>query len=238
MTLILPGRRGNIRAMRILVVEDDPILARCLLQALDRAGHAAEAVGSAEAATERQRGAAFDMVLLDVGLPGMDGFELLRRMRGRGEQMPVMLITARDALNERVHGLDLGADDYLTKPFAIEELLARVAAIGRRAQNPLPMRREFGPLVLDDLAHRAWLDGQALELPAREWAVLGVLVDAAERVVSKEQISSAVCTWGEELSPNAVELYVSRLRSRLDAGGLSIRAVRGIGYMLQAASRG
>lgn len=230
--------RGNIRPMRILVIEDDPLMAEGLVQALGRAGYAVETFDTAEAGKERLLAGGICLLVLDIGLPGMDGFELLRRLRARGEQLPVLVLTARDALNERVHGLDLGADDYLTKPFAIEELLARIKALGRRAQNPLPMRRELGPLVLDDLAHRASLGGTPLDLPAREWAVLGVLVDHCERVVSKEQISAAVCSQGEELSPNAVEVYVSRLRARLEVGGLRIRAVRGVGYMLQAPPRG
>lgn len=221
-------------AMRILVVEDDPLLADGLLQTLRRQGYKADGVSSAEQALKTVDQDSFGLVILDVGLPGMDGFELLKRWREAGVQVPVLILTARDALGDRVHGLNLGADDYLTKPFATEELLARVAAIARRVRNVATMRREHGPLVLDQNARRAWLHGEALDLPLREWAVLEFLLDKVERVVSKDQIVSAVCSWDEDLSPNAVEVYVSRLRTKLEPSGITIRTVRGFGYMLEA----
>lgn len=220
--------------MRILVVEDDPLLADGLIHTLRRQGYKADGVGSAEQALQVLAQDAFGLVILDVGLPGMDGFELLRRWRDAGVEVPVLILTARDALGDRVFGLNLGADDYLTKPFATEELLARVAAIARRVRNVATVRREHGPLVLDQSARRAWLYGDPLDLPLREWAVLEFLLDKAERVVSKDQIVSAVCSWDEELSPNAVEVYVSRLRNKLEPSGIVIRTVRGFGYMLEA----
>jgi DNA-binding response OmpR family regulator len=175
----------------------------------------------------------FDLLVLDIGLPGMDGLELLSRLRSRHNPVHVLMLTARDALNERVRGLNLGADDYLTKPFAAVELLARVNALARRSRGQGSARREFGPLALDEEAHRAWLDGQPLELPQREWAILTFLLDNLERVLSKERIVAAVCSWDEDMSENAVEVYVSRLRTKLEPAGIRIRTVRGLGYMLE-----
>lgn len=219
--------------MRLLLVEDDPLLADGLTQFLRKAGYNADCVGSAEAADAAMCTERFDMVILDVGLPGMDGFALLRQWRGAGVAIPVLVLTARDALNERVHGLNLGADDYMTKPFAIEELLARIQALARRPPLVVSERREHGPLLMDTLARRAWLGGEPLELPLREWAILEFLLGHSDRVVSKEQILAAVCSWDQELSPNAVEVYVSRLRNKLEPAGLRIRTVRGFGYMLE-----
>ena len=219
--------------MRILIVEDDPVLADGLTQALRCRGHNADCVGSGERAEAALAAENFELVVLDIGLPGIDGFELLRRWRARGQSIPVLVLTARDALNERVFGLNLGADDYLTKPFAIEELSARIAALGRRGQASVGPRREHGPLVLDEGARRAFIRGEPVELPLREWAVLAFLIKNVERVVSKEQIVSAVCSWDETMSPNAVEVYVSRLRAKLESAGIRIRTVRGFGYMLE-----
>lgn len=220
--------------MRVLIVEDDPLLADGLTQTLRRHGHLADCVGSAEKADAAVGQEEFGLVILDVGLPGMDGFELLRRWRAAGQTVPVLVLTARDALGDRVFGLNLGADDYLTKPFATEELLARIAALARRARSQATMRRVHGPLVLDMNARRASLDGKPLELPMREWTVLEVLLDNVARVVSKDQIVTAVCTWEDDMSPNAVEVYVSRLRAKLESAGIVIRTVRGFGYMLEA----
>jgi len=147
--------------------------------------------------------------------------------------MPVLLLTARDKVDDRVHGLDLGADDYMVKPFAMPELTARVRALLRRSQSQAGPRVGHGPLTLDMAARRAFLGGAPLELAAREWSVLEVLLGRVERVVSKEAIIQAVAGWGEELSPNAIEVYVSRLRAKLEPAGIRIRTVRGFGYMLE-----
>ena len=147
--------------------------------------------------------------------------------------MPVLLLTARDAVDDRVHGLDLGADDYVAKPFAMSELAARVRALIRRSQAQAGPRVVHGPLLLDTVARRAFLNGKPLELSGREWAVLEVLLARVERVVSKDAIIQAVANWGDELSLNAIEVYVSRLRAKLEPAGISIRTVRGFGYMLE-----
>lgn len=222
--------------MRVLIVEDDALLSDGLTQTLRRHGFRADSVSSAEQAEVVIAQEEFALVILDVGLPGMDGFELLRRWRESGKVVPVLVLTARDALSDRVFGLNLGADDYLTKPFATEELLARVAAIVRRARNLASTRRVHGPLVMDMGARRAALQDKPLDLPMREWTVLEVLLDNVGRVVSKDQIVTAVCTWEDGMSPNAVEVYVSRLRSKLEAAGIVIRTVRGFGYMLEVFS--
>ena len=219
--------------MRILIVEDDAALARGVARILESEGYAVDVVARGEEAVSAAARERFALVILDVGLPGMDGFEVLRRLRARSERVPVLLLTARDAVDDRVHGLDLGADDYVAKPFAMSELAARVRALIRRSQAQAGPRVVHGPLLLDTVARRAFLNGKPLELSGREWAVLEVLLARVERVVSKDAIIQAVANWGDELSLNAIEVYVSRLRAKLEPAGISIRTVRGFGYMLE-----
>jgi len=219
--------------MRILIVEDDASLAAGIGRILEAEGYAVDTVASGEQATLASRLERFDLVILDIGLSGMDGFEVLRRMRDQGYAVPVLILTARDAIDDRVRGLETGADDYMAKPFAMPELVARVRALIRRSQSQSGPRIVHGPLVLDSAARRAFLNDQPLELAAREWAVLEVLLTKVEKVVSKESIIHAVASWGEELSPNAIEVYVSRLRSKLEPAGIHIRTVRGFGYMVE-----
>ena len=219
--------------MRIMIVEDDAALARGVARILESEGYAVDVVTRGEQAILAAEQERFDLVILDVGLPGMDGFEVLRRLRAQAERVPVLLLTARDAVNDRVHGLDLGADDYVAKPFAMSELAARVRALIRRSQAQAGPKVVHGPLLLDTVARRAFLNGEPLELAGREWAVLEVLLAKVERVVSKEAIIQAVANWGEELSLNAIEVYVSRLRAKLEPAGIRIRTVRGFGYMLE-----
>jgi two-component system OmpR family response regulator len=162
---------------------------------------------------------------------------VLRRLRSSASDKtgptPVLVLTARDAVEDRVRGLDLGADDYMVKPFAMPELTARVRALLRRSQAHGGPRITHGPLTLDTVARRAFLRNEPLELAAREWAVLEVLLAKVEKIVSKEAIIQAVAGWGDDLSPNAIEVYVSRLRSKLEPAGIRIRTVRGFGYMLE-----
>jgi two-component system OmpR family response regulator len=222
--------------MRILIVEDDAILARGLVRILESEGYAVDTVTRGEQALLAMKQERFDLVILDVGLPGMDGFEVLRRLRAVPEPAPVLLLTARDALEDRVRGLDLGGDDYVAKPFAMSELVARVRALIRRSQARAGPKVVHGPLVLDSVARRAYLSGVPLELAAREWAVLEVLLARAGRIVSKDSIIQAVVGWDEELSANAIEVYVSRLRTKLEPASVHIRTVRGFGYMLEEPS--
>lgn len=219
--------------VRILIVEDDASLAGALAQMLRAEGYAVDAMSSGEQAVLAARQEPFDLVILDIGLPGMDGYEVLRRLRGAGGATPVLMLTARDQIEDRVRGLDLGADDYMAKPFAMPELTARVRALIRRSQAQAGPRVQHGPLTLDTAARRAYLGGAPLELAGREWSVLEVLLARVERVVSKEAIIQAVTGWNEELSPNAIEVYVSRLRAKLEPAGIRIRTVRGFGYMLE-----
>jgi len=222
-----------IDRVRVLIVEDDTALARGIARILEGEGHAVDVMASGEQAMLGARQERFDLVILDVGLPDIDGFEVLRRLRAAGERAPVLVLTARDALDDRIRGLDLGADDYMAKPFAMPELTARVRALVRRSQAQTGPKIVHGPLVLDTLARRAQLAGAPLELTAREWAVLEVLLARVEKIVSKESIIQAVANWGEELTSNAIEVYVSRLRAKLEPAGVKIRTVRGFGYMLE-----
>ena len=221
--------------MRLLIVEDDAPLASGLQRILEAEGHAVDVTARGEAAVLAASQEKFDLVILDIGLPQMDGFEVLRRLRAAAADgaMPVLVLTARDAVEDRVRGLDLGADDYMVKPFAMPELTARVRALLRRSQAHGGPRIAHGPLALDTVARRAFLGGEPLELAAREWAVLEVLLARVEKIVSKEAIIQAVAGWGDDLSPNAIEVYVSRLRSKLEPAGIRIRTVRGFGYMLE-----
>ena len=219
--------------MRILIVEDDTVVAGGVARILQSEGFAVDTVARGEQAILAATQERFDLVILDVGLPGMDGFEVLRRLRAEAQRVPVLLLTARDAVDDRVHGLNLGADDYVAKPFALSELTARVRALIRRSQAQAGPKVVHGPLTLDAVARRAFLNGEPLELAGREWAVLEVLLAKVERVVSKDAIIQAVANWGEELSLNAIEVYVSRLRAKLEPAGIRIRTVRGFGYILE-----
>jgi two-component system OmpR family response regulator len=219
--------------MDVLLVEDDTALSDGIARILMGAGHAVEARATGSEALEATRSRRFDLMLLDIGLPGIDGYEVLRRLRGAQDATPVLVLTARDHVNERVHGLDLGADDYLAKPFAMAELGARVRALLRRVQMRSSPRMTHGPLSLDKAARRAYLAGEPLDLTAREWAVLEVLLQKVEKIVSKDNIVHWVSGWDGDLSPNAVEVYVSRLRAKLEPAGIRIRTVRGFGYMLE-----
>jgi two-component system OmpR family response regulator len=172
-------------------------------------------------------------VILDLSLPTMDGLEVLRRLRQRGNLVPVLILTARDKVEDRVQGLDLGADDYLTKPYDLPELEARIRALLRRGQTVAHPQLQVGSLTLDITGHCAALDGAPLELSARELSVLELLMVRSGRVVSKEQISEQLSGLGEEMSSNAIEVYVHRLRKKIEAGNVSIRTLRGLGYVME-----
>ena len=219
--------------MRILIVEDDPSLASGLARILQGEGFAVDVSGEGEEAVRAASAEKFDLMILDLGLPTIDGLTVLQTVRGKGNKLPVLVLTARDNVMDRVQGLNLGADDYMAKPFAMPELTARVRALLRRSQAQANPKIAHGPLELDTVARRWYLNGEPLELAAREWAVLEVLLGKVEKIVSKESIIASIAGWNEDLSPNAVEVYVSRLRSKLEASGIRIRTVRGFGYMLE-----
>ena len=221
--------------MHVLVVEDDAVLADGLSRVLGGHGMVVEVVGDgARADALLQRAGGAEVVVLDIGLPGIDGFDVVRRLRARGSLVPVLLLTARDAVEDRVRGLELGADDYLVKPFATAELVARLRALARR-NTPKPTVLALGELALDLTARRARVRGNTVELSAREWAVLEYLLQHGARVVSKQQIIEAILPWGDDLTLNAVEVYISRLRLKIADAGVSIRTIRGFGYMLEPA---
>jgi two-component system OmpR family response regulator len=219
--------------MRLLIVEDHPILADGLIKALKASDYAVDHATTGEAADHMLAAQPYDAVILDIGLPKLDGYEVLRRMRHRGSKTPVLMLTARDALEDRVRGLDLGADDYLTKPYDLPELEARVRALIRRGQSGGSAELHQGDLVLDTAGRRATIKGAPLELSARELGVLEVLMLRAGRVVSKEQLAEQLYGWGEEVGANAIEVYVHRLRKKLEPSGTSVRTIRGLGYLLE-----
>lgn len=219
--------------LRILLVEDDPILADGLNRSLKHAGFAVDWSDDGAEAEAILRTQDFDLVILDLSLPNIDGLELLRGFRDRGVQTPVFVITARSGVDQRIRGLDLGADDYLTKPFQIEEFEARVRALVRRSQARGLNRVTCGGLLYDISARRAFVNDEPLDLPRRELNILEVLVTRRGRILSKEQIIDRISDFEEDLNPSAIEIYVSRLRKKLDPAGVSIRTVRGLGYTLE-----
>ena len=219
--------------MRVLIVEDDAVLADALTSTLRREGYIADSVASAEHADAALATTEIDLVVLDVGLPGMDGFTWLKRLRSRGGHQGVLVLTAREAVTDRVQGLTLGADDYLAKPFATEELLARVAALARRGRVQRSRVIEHGSLAVDLDRKRATLHGVPLDLSPREFSILAYLFGNMGAIVGKDRIAGAVSSWDEHLSPNAVEVHVSRLRAKLQPAGIDIRTVRGLGYLVE-----
>jgi two-component system, OmpR family, response regulator len=221
--------------MRILIVEDDPVLADGLTRSLRANDYAVDHAPDGMQADHVLATQSYDLVILDLGLPRIEGYEVLRRMRRRGSRVPVLVLTARDALEDRVRGLDLGADDYLTKPFDLPELEARVRALIRRGQAGGSSVLTHGPLALDTAGRRATLRGAPLELSARELGVLEVLLMRSGRVVGKEQLAAQLYGWEEEVGNNAIEVYVHRLRRKLEPAGVIIRTVRGLGYLLEKA---
>lgn len=219
--------------MRILIVEDDEILGRSMAQSLTHGGYAADLVGSVADALHALSVENFDALILDLGLPDRDGYEVVRSLRLRGLSLPVLILTARDAVEDRIQGLDLGADDYVVKPIAMAELQARLRALIRRSSGASSPRFKIGQLELDTLGKRAYLKEHALELSAREWSVLEYLSTHSRRIISKEQLIQAITAWDQELSANAIEAYVHRVRGKIEGSGVVIRTVRGLGYMLE-----
>jgi DNA-binding response OmpR family regulator len=215
--------------MRVLIVEDDALLGDAVRLALDSAGFAADLVGTADTARAALQAEPFDLAIVDIGLPRENGLRLVQGLRGRGKTIPVLMLTARDGLSDRVTALDLGADDYMTKPFEVPELVARCRALIRRAHAVASSRVTFGQLEIDMAHKRAVVEGRALDLTQREWAIFECLVLNAGRLVSKDKLLASISDWTEELSANAVEQYVSRLRAKLGPAA-HIRAVRGMGY--------
>jgi len=220
--------------MRVLVVEDETKLRELLRRGLGEEGYTADVADRGEEALWMAHAVSYDAIVLDVMLPGADGFEVCRRLRGNGVWAPVLMLTARDEIDDRVNGLDAGADDYLTKPFAFEELLARLRALARRAPVERPSVIEVGDLRLDPAAHRAWRGKQELDLTAKEFALLELFMRRPGMTLSRTQLLDGAWDIAFESRSNVVDVYVRYLRDKIDRpfGRSSIQTVRGVGYRL------
>lgn len=216
--------------MRVLVVEDDRLLGDALQTGLKQAGFAADWVEDGVAAETALASETFAAVVLDLGLPRRSGLDVLQRARARGNRVPVLILTARDAVEERIRGLDAGADDYVVKPFDLGELAARLRALIRRGAGSAAPVLAVGGLELDPAAHQVRCDGRSVEMSAREFAVLQLLMQNAGRVLSRAQLEQQLYAWGDEVESNTVEVYVHHLRRKI--GSERIRTLRGVGYML------
>lgn len=216
--------------MKLLLAEDDPMLGASIDQGLRRAGFVVDWVRDGRAAELALADGGHDLLLLDLGLPRQDGLTLLRRLRQQDKDMPVLIVTARDAIDDRVTGLNLGADDYLVKPFDLNELIARVHALLRRRRGSAQVQMRLGALLLDPITRSVRLGDQPLNLSAREYGLLYALMERPGAVLSVAQIETRLYGWGEEVQSNAVEVHLHNLRRKLGAGW--IRNVRGVGYKL------
>lgn len=219
--------------MRIVIVEDNETLANAIAYRLRDRGHAADVLTDGDAAELYlvQEGA--DLIVLDINLPGRSGLEILRSLRSRGDSAPVILLTARTETSDRVAGLDMGADDYLVKPFEMDELEARIRALSRRKQLDYGARETIGDLEFDRTTRQISANGQVLDVPRREMAVLECLLERRGRIVPKSQLTDYVYGVGADVEYSAVEPHVSRLRKRLQNLGIRIKTARGLGYLLE-----
>ncbi len=219
--------------MRLLVLEDDVQVARGLTEELVRAGYVVNSFGTPSEADQAIQRESFDVAIVDLGLPQEDGLSFIRRMRDQGVSLPILILTARDTLDDCVTGLDAGADDYLTKPFRLAELLARLRAALRRRHADITSLLTVGPLQIDLRTHEVFSGDDTFDLPLREREVLESLMVASPAVVKKDDLVQSLAGWQADLSANAIEVYISRLRPKITPLGLTIRNVRGIGYRLE-----
>ncbi|MFY8063027.1 MAG: response regulator [Usitatibacteraceae bacterium] len=221
--------------MRILIAEDDATISAGLTRALRDAGYVTDHVSTGTAADSAVASQSFDLVILDIGLPSMDGLHVLRRMRERKDATPVLILTALDGIDDRVQGLNCGADDYLVKPFSLRELEARIRALLRRTTGQSQLIVTHGRLHFDANARTAYAGDQVIELSVREFGLLEIFLTRKGRVISKSVIIDLLFEWGEEVSANAVEVYIHRLRKKVEVAGVHIRTIRGVGYCLDPA---
>jgi len=219
--------------MNILLIEDDAVLADGLIHTLGDSGYSVTCATTGAYAEHLLQAQDFDLIVLDLGLPDMDGLELLRRLRSRKIPLPIMILTARDGVNDRIVGIEQGADDYMTKPFELRELEARIHALIRRCYGGFSNDIVIGRLRLDTHNHQVLADGQPIMLSAREYGLLEILLMQAGKVVCKDRIAQRLATDGDALTDNAIEIYVHRLRKRIEPYGTVIRTVRGLGYLLE-----
>jgi len=224
--------------LRIFLVEDDVMLADAVTAALAQSAHVVDRARTGEEADHVLAVTDYDLVILDVGLPKIDGFEVLRRLRQRRNNVPVVMLTVNDTLDDRVTGLDLGADDYLTKPFHLSELEARVRALIRRSHSNASADIVHGRLRLDTVGRRVYCNGQPIDLSGRELAVIELMLMREGKVVTKQQILDNLYGWEDVTTSNAVEVFVYRLRKKLEACGadVNIATVRGMGYLIEKAN--
>ena len=218
--------------MRILITEDDSALAEALQFSLTQSGHAVDWVPNGAAADEALKDGVFGLLILDLGLPKLDGFEVLRRLRRRNTTVPVLILSGREKPEEKVLGLDLGADDYLVKPFSLNELQARVRALLRRSRGGVAPLLVYAGLTFDTVERSAAVEGKALALSMHETGVLELLIQRFGRVVAKDQLVESLYSYDREVSQNAIEVYVHRLRKKISGAGVTVRTLYGRGYML------
>jgi len=216
--------------MRLLLVEDDSMIGESVRQGLRQDGFTVDWVQDGRAAELALRNEVYDLLVLDLGLPKKDGLEVLKTLRLRGNRIPVLILTARDSVADRVKGLDSGADDYLVKPFDLDELAARIRALLRRQSGRADPAIQFGDLLLNPATHEVTFRGKPLTLSAREFSLLEVFLDRPGAVLSREQLEEKLYGWGEEVESNTVEVYIHALRRKL--GQDFIKNVRGVGYMV------
>lgn len=219
--------------MRILLAEDDRFLADGLSLVLKDGGYAVDIACTGVDADIALTQTPYDLLILDLGLPKLDGMDLLTRLRNRGQTLPVLILTARDRLEDRVSGLDLGANDYMTKPFQLPELEARIRALLRKDQWANRTEVIFGPLSFNTVTRTPTVDGNPIELSARELAILEIMIQRIGRIISKDQITDLLSSWDTEITYNAIGIAVHRLRKKLEPHGITIRAIRGLGYRIE-----
>ncbi|GAB4265531.1 MAG: response regulator transcription factor [Methylomicrobium sp.] len=219
--------------MNLLLIEDDPTLADGLTHTLKKSGYTVSCAASGRYADQLVEAQDFDLIVLDLGLPDIDGLELLRKFRSKKVSLPILILTAREDINDRIDGIRQGADDYMCKPFELRELEARIHALIRRCYGGFSNTITIGRLMLDTENHQVTADGQLLVLSAREAAVLEILMLQAGKVVCKDRIAQRLSADGDGLADNAIEVYVHRVRKRIESYGAVIRTVRGLGYLLE-----
>ncbi|MBB71640.1 MAG: DNA-binding response regulator [Legionellales bacterium] len=217
--------------MRLLLVEDDLDLGDVLSRGLTPLGYAVDWLKDGESANEALRNESFDLVILDLGLPKMDGLQVLENLRARGSKVPVLILTARENVEDRVKGLDEGADDYMVKPFDLDEICARIRAIHRRSSDRADPKLTYGEIIVDPAAHTVSYKGEDLNIPRREFSLLQKLLENVGRALSREALNQSLYSWDEDVDSNALEVHIHNLRKKF--GSTFIRTIRGVGYMVE-----